>query len=299
MTTEHPDEKSLSVVHQEIERRDEQQILDYLMGGVVDEYVYSFPAKTGGTTVGLSWAGTREMAQLRGNIRVSEEPNISDCGDYWRGMALAEDIERNVALWGGCHQPKLMKVHVYDKEGNDTGEIQEVPDPFAFEKCVAKTQRNALKAIMPVTAITKFIIHYCEVNNIPLPSKLKKTQQKAIRAGASKSPGSRKPAHVNHIEKTPEQLRQEAEQIPTPSDESAKDIGTAWDDCRKLTDELKIADDKLKIWWRHFNVEAALEDFKLSQPPDKYKAEHILQYRRGLLELKELREKFKRTSQSN
>lgn len=290
---ERPDEKALTEVHTEIERRDEQQIVEYLAGGVVDEYVYAFRDKGGRMQVGLSWAGTREMAQGRGNIRIEEEPHITEHDDHWRGMALAVDTERNVALWGGCHQTKKMMIHVQGPKGEDTGETTHIDDPFAYEKCIAKCQRNALKAIMPVTSITRFIIHFCETNKIQLPERLKKTQLKTLKGAPGKMAATRsqRPA-IAHIEKTAEEITRESEQIPAPEDTMA-DIGTAWDDSRRLTTELNIKQDKLQIWWDQYAVEVTLEDFKLQDIPERFKADQIFNYRRSLMLLAAQRDKRK------
>ena len=142
------DETAL-VIHaniKEIDRKDDQQILASLGGELIDEYVYSFKDGRGRTQEGLSWAGVRELAQLRGNITLSK-PEIEDHPDYIRAMVMATDLDRNVSMWGGTHQPKMIK----PRDGDP------YPDEFAFEKAVSKAQRNAIKNIMP-TAVVKGVI---------------------------------------------------------------------------------------------------------------------------------------------
>lgn len=130
---------------EEIDRKDDDQIIAHMSGELVDEYVYSF--QMGNTTVrGLSWAGIREMAQERGNIHL-EKPDVQETDDYIRVMVKATDLERNVSVWGGTHQPKMMKL----RDGGSR------PDDFAFEKAVSKGQRNAIKNLMPVTVVRDVI----------------------------------------------------------------------------------------------------------------------------------------------
>jgi len=146
-------ETSTALVRQikEVDRRDEAQIMAQMSGQLVDEYLYEFRTRRGKRIVGLSWAGIREMAQLRGNIRV-EKVDVQDFDDYIRAMASATDLERNVTIFGGCHQPKQMRV-----TDESTGEVSYIPDDFAYEKAISKAQRNAIKSLMPVTVITAII----------------------------------------------------------------------------------------------------------------------------------------------
>jgi len=140
----------------EIDRRDEQQMIAIMAGEFIDEYTYDFKDRGGRAQRGISYAGTREMAQMRGNI-ICGKPDIQDCDDHWRVMVQATDLVNNVSLWGGCHQPKRMKVNVRDNNGRITGEVIEQDDPFAFEKAIGKAQRNAIKNVMPHTAILKIL----------------------------------------------------------------------------------------------------------------------------------------------
>lgn len=126
----------------EIDRNDEEQILALMGGEMVDEYVYSFKDGAGRTQEGLSWAGVREMAQLRGNI-ILGKPEIEEAADHIRVMVMATDMKTNVTVWAGCHQPKMIKPRNGDP----------YPDDFAFEKAISKAQRNAIKNLMPMTAV--------------------------------------------------------------------------------------------------------------------------------------------------
>lgn len=160
------DEMALVEVYEDIERRDEAQIVEFLAGGVPSEYVYGFEDKAGRAQVGMSFAGIRELAQFYGNVRIEGEPKIEDCGDYWRGIAYAFNERRNVGIYGGCHQPKRMKV----KDGDQL-------DSYAYEKCLSKCQRNALKNVLPVSEMTRFIVGYCTKKGIKLPLSLLKVKE--------------------------------------------------------------------------------------------------------------------------
>ncbi|MBA7569796.1 hypothetical protein ES708_11537 [subsurface metagenome] len=150
----------------EIERLDENQILASLAGDVINEYIYQFTDSRGRKIAGLSWAGTKEIAQHRGNI-VIENIDIQDRDDYIRVVAKATDLDRNVSMFGGCHQPSTMKIK---KEG---GGYVSVPDDFAFQKAIAKAQRNAIKNLIPATLITKLMKEYITKNQPKKPPPVK------------------------------------------------------------------------------------------------------------------------------
>ncbi len=130
----------------EIDRRDDEQIIAHMSGELVTEYVYSFTDGGGRKQEGLSWAGVRELAQLRGNI-VLDKPDVEDHDDFIRVMVRATDMERNVSVWGGTHQPK----YITRRDKTRT------PDDFAYEKAISKAQRNAIKNLMPVTVVRSVI----------------------------------------------------------------------------------------------------------------------------------------------
>ena len=153
----------------EVDRMDEEQILASLHGDpeIVPDFVYSFRDRSGKTQKGLSYAGTREVMFMRGNIRVAEpvvteHPDYSaPDGGYLRALAQATDLERNVSIWGGVHQPYnqwvwLEKEEVAEREGRPRkGEYQ--PDPHVFEKAIGKAQRNAIKNVLPASVIKAII----------------------------------------------------------------------------------------------------------------------------------------------
>jgi hypothetical protein len=144
MTTEPMDSTALMLLRriEEIDRQDDDQIIAHLTGEVIDQYVYEFKDSAGRNIRGLSWAGTRELAQMRGNIVIGK-PDVEEREDHWRVMVQATDLDRNVSVWGGTHQPKAMRL----KAGGS------MDDPYAFEKAVSKAQRNAIKNLIPAAVV--------------------------------------------------------------------------------------------------------------------------------------------------
>ena len=140
----------------EVDRMDEAQILAIMAGTMVEEYFYEFTDGRGRKQRGLSWAGIRELAQLRGNI-VLDQPIVEERADHYRVMVKATDLERNVSVWGGTHQPTMQRVHARDHQGKTTGEYRDVPDEYAYEKAISKAQRNAIRNLMPVTVVSKLM----------------------------------------------------------------------------------------------------------------------------------------------
>lgn len=161
---------------QEIDEKDERQVLAELAGETVAEYVYEFdvwewvPQPGGGKKkqkvrkAKLSWVGTREVARDRGNIVLSD-PLVTETEDSFRFMVKATDLKRNFSVFGGVHVPKQMKINETDqKTGEITGFHME-SDPFVFQKGLSKAQRNALTYVIPATFALKMIDHYLKAGN--------------------------------------------------------------------------------------------------------------------------------------
>ena len=145
----------------EVEEKDERQVLAELAGETIREYIYETWVKDPATKqrvrkVKLSWVGTREVARAKGNI-VLEDPIVTDLADAIRIVVKATDLRRNFTVFGGCHQPRQMKVNEVDeKTGEVVGEHYE-PDPFCFQKGLSKAQRNALTLCIPNDFLVKYI----------------------------------------------------------------------------------------------------------------------------------------------
>lgn len=161
-----PDEMTLAMLKQiaEIEQRDESQILAELAGELLEEMIYSVEVydrrrKKKVQKVRLSWAGTKEVARSRGNIVLSE-PVVTDLDATIRIMVKATDLTRNFTVFGGCQQPRKMKVNEVDP---DTGEITGShleDDAYCFQKGLSKCQRNALTLCISADYAAKCISRF-------------------------------------------------------------------------------------------------------------------------------------------
>lgn len=123
----------------EMEKRDEEQILQELRGQVVEEMIYQFPS--GGRTItGISWVGIKEIARRYGKID-TQLIEFQDLGESVMFIVKAIDIEKGTGLLGTATQSKMMK--------RKDGTVEE--DPFAVTKALSKAQRNAIRSIIPET----------------------------------------------------------------------------------------------------------------------------------------------------
>ena len=153
---------------QEVEQKDERQVLAELAGETIEEYIYEIEAwdwvpqpdgkrkKQKVRKVKLSWVGTREVARSRGNIVLSD-PIVNDTEAAVRVIVKATDLTRNFSVFGGCHQPKKMRVNDYDEVSREVSGFHLEDDPFAFQKGLSKAQRNALNPCIPADYAVKMI----------------------------------------------------------------------------------------------------------------------------------------------
>ena len=161
-----PDEMSSVMLKQiaEIEQKDEAQVLAELAGELIEEMIYTVEVydrrkKQMVSKARLSWAGTKEVARSRGNIVLSE-PVVTDLDTTIRVMVKATDLTRNFSVFGGCQQPRKMKVNDVDQ---DTGEITGhhfEDDAYCFQKGLSKCQRNALTLCIPADYAAKCITRF-------------------------------------------------------------------------------------------------------------------------------------------
>ncbi|MDD4873888.1 MAG: hypothetical protein PHE15_02795 [Dehalococcoidales bacterium] len=153
---------------QEVEKKDEQQVLAEMAGETIKEYiyetaVYDHKTKSMVRKVRLSWVGTREVARMKGNIILSD-PLITEVEDGLRIVIKATDLSKNFAVFGGTHQPFKMKIKDVNKAtGEVIGEHYE-DDPFVFQKGLSKAQRNALNACIPADFATKMIDRFLHIS---------------------------------------------------------------------------------------------------------------------------------------
>lgn len=165
----------------EIEQRDEGQILAELAGETISEFVYETEVwdwttqpdgkrkKQKVRKVKLSWVGTRETARAKGNI-VASDPVVTDLDDAIRIVVKFTDLANNFSVFGGCHQPKKMKINDYDKNSGEITGFHYEEDPFCFQKGLSKAQRNGLTACIPADFSAKMIDRFLKATNKALQS---------------------------------------------------------------------------------------------------------------------------------
>ncbi|MBA7601978.1 hypothetical protein ES703_09063 [subsurface metagenome] len=171
----------------EIEQRDETQVLAELAGELIEEMIYTVEVydrrkRQMVRKVRLSWAGTKEVARSRGNIILSE-PIVTDLDANIRIMVKATDLTRNFTVFGGCQQPRKMRVNDVDQEtGEVTGHHFE-DDAYCFQKGLSKCQRNALTLCIPADYAAKCIDRFLKatgkVGQLPQGAKRRKAPTKS------------------------------------------------------------------------------------------------------------------------
>ncbi|MBW2560719.1 MAG: hypothetical protein JRE40_07685 [Deltaproteobacteria bacterium] len=113
-----------------VEQRDEQQIMQEILGDVLRQYVYRF--EVGGRVVtNVSYAGIKEAARRRGNVHVTKvEVEETKDGQAVIGKAEVYDLQNNFKTWGVAVQRKRMRL----RDG------REVEDDFCVQKAVSKVR---------------------------------------------------------------------------------------------------------------------------------------------------------------
>lgn len=136
----------------EMERADEQMVLDEIKGRAIDTLVYEIQ-QDGRTVTGLSLSGVRETARVmnskgQARIRISDkEPTIIETDDYFEIRIYAVDEMNGGGNWGIKRQEKM-------QTRRDGGQF---PNTFAYEQALAKAQRNALRGLIPEWFIKQMI----------------------------------------------------------------------------------------------------------------------------------------------
>lgn len=156
----------------ELDARDESQIMAELAGETVNEMFYIaevFDRKTKQAIKKpkLSWAGTKEAARSRGNIVVDENPIIAELEDGVRIVVRVTDLTRNFTIFGGCHQPKKMKINEVDPATKQVIGHRYEDDPYYFQKGLSKAQRNGIQTILPADFIAKCLDRFIKISERP------------------------------------------------------------------------------------------------------------------------------------
>lgn len=143
-----------------IERLDEQQIIESMKGRVIDKLFYELPItdpRTGEKVIALSWAGVKFFTLQLKHITV-EKVELTETETTHRAIAWALDKARDVRIMGAAEQSKMMT----QRDGTRK------TDEFALAKVVSKSQRNALRGLIPETMVSEA---YREWRNRPTQPK--------------------------------------------------------------------------------------------------------------------------------
>lgn len=145
----------------ELEKRDEEQIMQEMRGEIVRSWVYQFTL-AGRTVTNLSYAGVKEAIRRRGNV------DIFPCQCCYKPVHLEERGEEIVAMmkvWDLNNNVKFLGVASARKK-----------EPFAWVLAVNKAERNALRKLLPEKAIALLIAEWLKPLNTgpvqPPPGKL-------------------------------------------------------------------------------------------------------------------------------
>lgn len=126
-----------------VEKTDDALVEAEMRGEVLTQFVYKFP-QGGREVVGLTYAGIREIAKTVGRIEM-ESCDIIDGAESYIVKCRAKLLDTGVAMFGVAEQAKFMDLKSGQKRRDET----------ALQKAVSKSQRNALRALIPeVQAIT-------------------------------------------------------------------------------------------------------------------------------------------------
>lgn len=143
-----------------VEKRDEAQIIAEMQGQVIEEYFYMSKGKPI-----MSYVGVKEISRNYGN-NDADLVDMKETETAWIVVCKATDLERNITRLGVSTQLKLEKIYKYEGTGDSRKRVKDNSgayiftwelDEFCIQKAFSKSQRNALKAILPVTIITKAI----------------------------------------------------------------------------------------------------------------------------------------------
>jgi hypothetical protein len=145
----------------EMEKRDEEQVLQELQGNIIQEMFY----EARDNKVVISWVGIKEIARRYGGIEMCDprEALITDFPDFFMVTVKATDTKNHYSMLGASTQLKLMDVHALDSAKkwikNDDGswKFNKEPDPFCIQKAMSKAQRNAIRALIPEAYFAQMI----------------------------------------------------------------------------------------------------------------------------------------------
>jgi hypothetical protein len=128
-------EQTNAAPYQEMERRDEDLILQEMKGQFIETFVYSF--KQGGRDItSLSYVGVKEAIRRRGGVQIVEY-KVEEINGKYRATVLVHD-----------------KLNDIDVLGASEAEIEK---PFAYVLALNKAERNAFSKIIPAKFFAELI----------------------------------------------------------------------------------------------------------------------------------------------
>ena len=152
-------------VFQEMERRDQLQIVQETMGEIVKDLFYDVNGKKG-----LSYSGVNMTAFFMGDIKtdpgVEWEKVEMDNRFYWSATVRAVNETYNLASLGTAEVPELMEVHDLDenkkwvKNPDGSWRMHLEFDRFSRRKALSMAQRNAKRAVMPEGILEAFLKYF-------------------------------------------------------------------------------------------------------------------------------------------
>lgn len=130
---------------QAMDKRDDELIVSFLEGQYSDEYVYEYEDKKHNIIRGLSIIGINEACREYEGIQCPiEKLRVVETETNVTMTIEAIDVKTKSSALGACIQDK--KPYGYS-----------FPDPFYYQKCLSKAQRNAKRQVLPQELIKKWI----------------------------------------------------------------------------------------------------------------------------------------------
>jgi hypothetical protein len=121
--------------YQEMDLRDEGQILSEMKGEFLSNYVYSFTQGTR-TITNLSYAGIKEAIRRRGHFQIIEQ-SVTETDGKIRALVKIHDLVNDIDVLGASEADK-------DK-------------PFAWVLAVNKAERNGYAKLIPAKFFAELI----------------------------------------------------------------------------------------------------------------------------------------------
>ena len=189
-------EKTLPVeVFQEMDRRDENQILAEMRGEQLQEFVYSIGLE-GRTVTNLSYAGVKEAIRRRGHVEILDY-KVDENEEEYRALVRIRDHENQIDVLGASTAEKAK--------------------PFAYTLAVNKAERNAFTKLIPAKWIATLIHEWLERN---------RTGQAQTASGTIKQPKVPKENEASPSQKTDEKVAGTARtwKVPITKDQVSPDL---------------------------------------------------------------------------